>query len=118
MLGSITGASRTACMAARTSFKPLPVFITTTGSSDLTMPCASAFFKPANAVEPAEVAARALAAQEEPAAEQGDASAAAEAGDAPGEAVPETVTEVTAEEPAVDAADEAGEAEPGLTPTE
>jgi ribonuclease E len=78
--------------------------------------------KPANAVDPAEVAARALAAQEEPAAEPGDAPVADEATDAVPEAstdtVADTVTEVTVEEPVVDAGVEAGDGEPGLTPTE
>jgi len=53
MLGSIIAAFGTAIMAALTSFNPFPVLITSTGSSAAMMPFRIAFFKPANAVEPA-----------------------------------------------------------------
>jgi ribonuclease E len=61
--------------------------------------------KPANAVDPAEVAARALAAHEE--ADETEVEPETDAGDEP-------VTEVTGEETAPDGALE----EPGLTPAE
>src|SRR5271157_1757430 len=46
-VGSITGASATACMAARTSFNPDPVLTTSTASSGLITPWAAALTRPA-----------------------------------------------------------------------
>ncbi len=47
MLGSMMGASFTACMAARTSFNPEPVKSTSAGSSLVIRPSVRACFKPA-----------------------------------------------------------------------
>src|SRR6185295_294728 len=52
-VGSMIGAGWTACIAARTSLSPLPVFNTKMGSSLPTTPEAAALTNPAYAVAPA-----------------------------------------------------------------